>query len=87
MKKDKVDNKKSEEAKKNENKTSLEKSHNGWSNFKLTLLSFIASCSFSGLFVFLGIKDIIPEATFWTGTVACALLVVLTAYLFKDFKR
>ena len=72
---------------KNDNKSSLEKSHDGWSNFKLTILSFIASCSFSGLFVFLGIKDIISSQVFWTGTVACAVFIVLTAYLFKDFKR
>ena len=66
---------------------SINKSHSGWSNFKLTSLSFIASCSFSGFFVFLGIKELISESVFYTGTIGCALLVLLTAFLFKDFKR
>ena len=85
--------KKSEEKKKNtasvntESKTSIEKSHSAWSNFKLTSLSFLASCSFSGLFVFLGIKDLISDPVFYTGTAACALFIVMTLFLFKDFKR
>ena len=81
---------KTKESKKKKNASQTEsekKSHSVWSNTKLTFISFIALLSFSGLFVLLGIKDIIPLQVFYIGTVACSVFIVLTLFLFMGFKR
>ena len=40
-----------------DNKTSLEKSHSKWSNFKLTCLCILITLSISSLWVLISFKD------------------------------
>ncbi|MBQ7152599.1 MAG: hypothetical protein IJR83_01515 [Clostridia bacterium] len=68
-------------------KTSLEKSHSKWSNFKLTLLSVLTSLFVTCFWVTLALKDKLDTTIF---TVALIVSGVLTAFglaLFNAFKR
>lgn len=69
-------------------KTSLEKSHSKWSNFKLTMLCTLASLFSFAFWLVLAMRDkIAKDYVFYILIAACALLVILFMSLFSKFKR
>ena len=69
-------------------KTSLEKSHSPWSNFKLTLLCLLGSVGFSGFFVGLGLLGQKATPTLAFGVIAGGVLASAISLLgISQFKR
>ena len=68
-------------------KTSLEKSHSKWSNFKLTCLCLLITISLSTIWVMIAFLKFIDIAYFILITVISLIVLVLTKILLKQFKR
>ena len=69
-------------------KNSIERSHSKWSNFKLSLLSLVASIAFSGIWFVLIFKESFSnENQFYLVLAVNAVLIILSILLFSRFKR
>lgn len=69
-------------------KNSIERSHSKWSNFKLSLLSLVASIAFSGIWFVLIFKESFSnENQFYLVLAVNAVLMILSILLFSRFKR
>ena len=68
-------------------KTSLEKSHSGFSNFKLTLLSLITLVSFVLLFVLASLLSYLDDKLVISIFVIDFIVLILCLLLFRKFKR
>lgn len=69
-------------------KTSLQKSHSKWSNFKLTSLSVLASFFSCAIWIVLIFKENIKnEYLFYIPLILCVVLFILTMTMFSKFKR
>ena len=68
-------------------KTSLEKSHSGWSNFKLTLLSVLTSLFSSAFWMILALKDKLETPLFIGLLIGSGVLTAIGLLLFNAFKR
>ena len=74
---------------KNNNKTSLEKSHSAWSNTKLTFLCILSIIVYSLLWVSVGLLvfKVITNALIYVMVGVFAVLTVLCLLMFNKFKR
>lgn len=69
-------------------KTSLQKSHSKWSNFKLTSLSVLSSFFSCAIWIVLIFKENIKnEYLFYIPLILCVVLLILTMTMFSKFKR
>lgn len=72
-------------------KTSLERSHSGWSNTKLTILCIISSLAVTCVWVFLALKNTFAAngqiMIFTIGIIVSSLISLITLVLFNKFKR
>ena len=68
-------------------KTSLEKSHSGLSNFKLTLLSLITLVSFVLLFVLASLLSYLDDKLVISIFVIDFIVLIICLLLFRKFKR
>lgn len=69
-------------------KTSLQKSHSKWSNFKLTSLFVLASFFSCAIWIVLIFKENIKnEYLFYIPLILCVVLLILTMTMFSKFKR
>lgn len=69
-------------------KTSLQKSHSKWSNFKLTALSVLTSFFSCAIWIVLIFKENIKnEYLFYIPLILCVVLLILTMTMFSKFKR
>ena len=76
-------------AKKTNEKTSLEKSHSAWSNTKLTFLCIFSILVYSMLWVSVGLLvfKVITNALIYVMLGVFALLTILSLLMFNKFKR
>lgn len=72
---------------KNENKTSLEKSHSVWSNTKLTFLCILTIIAVTVLWGTLALFTVLPKIVCYILLGCSAGLSVLCLLLFNKFKR
>ncbi|MBE6131198.1 MAG: hypothetical protein E7183_05705 [Erysipelotrichaceae bacterium] len=70
-----------------DNKTSLEKSHSKWSNFKLTCLCILITLSISSLWVLISFKDYFRFVSFVIVGFSSIAILVLSIILLSKFKR
>lgn len=68
-------------------KTSLEKSHSVFSNFKLTLLSLITLVSFVLLFVLASLLSYLDDKLVISIFVIDFIVLIICLLLFRKFKR
>jgi len=68
-------------------KTSLEKSHSIFSNFKLTLMCLLATISLNGLVITLALASSLEKGVSLLLFIAFGSLTVLSLLLFSIFKR
>ncbi len=68
-------------------KTSLEKSHSKFSNFKLTMLAMFELISFQGFWLTLALKNHLSNPLF--GILFCTLILifVISLIMMRKFKR
>lgn len=69
-----------------EKKTSLERSHSKVSNFKLTMITFLASLSFCGVFVGLGLLDVYKTISIII-LAASGVILLFSLMLIRRFVR
>ena len=70
-----------------DNKTSLEKSHSRWSNFKLTCLCILITLSTSSLWVLISFKDHFEFTIFIIVGFISLIILILSLILLTKFKR
>ena len=68
-------------------KTSLEKSHSGFSNFKLTILSLLSLVSFVSLFVLTSLLSYNDSKLIISILLIDFIVFILCMLLFNKFKR
>ena len=69
------------------NKTSLQKSHSKWSNFKLTLLCLLTSVSVSVFWGALAMNQRMESGLFYGLLIGSGVLTILCLLLLSLFKR
>lgn len=68
-------------------KTSLEKSHSAWSNFKLTFVSLITSLIVSLIWILIAFKKYLEFKVFVILLVISGFLLLINLLCIKAFKR
>lgn len=68
-------------------KTLLERSHSKWSNFKLTLITFMISLIVSSIWIVVAFKNYLKPIIFYITLPCLFLVLILFFYFIKKFKR